>query len=690
MINQPWKHAPKRSIKEQALLYAQQRSWYVFPSPPGGEKMGLLSADTSNGNRWGSTISLDEINAYFTRWPNANIGIATGVNSKIFVLDIDTMSGHGVDGVAALKQLQAEHGVLSVTLMAKSPSGSLHYYFNYPAEQQVRMRPALTVGIDVKGEGGMVIAPPSIRPGAGEYIWMNDNNVADAPDWLLALIIEPEGFRQPKLPGEFDAEADIAELRLAMAAIPHSDDTWMTWNRIGMALWRASGGEAFDLFDAWSKQWHSYNARNTKQRWKSYERSRPVELGAGTIFYLAHLADPDWRALNTPENEAKVQQILNGYVLPPRKGKGKGNEQISRISQTKTSIVVSAFDIAPQPKDWIWPGHLLRGSQELLTGLPGLGKSQVQINFIACLTAGLPWPDGTTPLTLMDVVMLTAEDNLAQEVIPRLIAAGADLHRVHILKMIRNQGKDRQFLLAEDLDELERKVTSELPNVGLITIDPITAYMGGKMDSHKATEVRSQLGPLKDFAERTNIAVSTVTHPAKASGPRAIDQFIGSQAFIAAGRIGHVCVDEMSEPEEEGEQRVPTGRVLFTHAKHNASRRMPTFVYQIEEVEITTNITAPKVVWSPETVSTTADEAVASASGLDSGSKKLRAQIRLQNFLCMRLADGPVSAKVIEREAAGLGFNVNQLQWARKKLQIQPERIGGFAGSGEWMLKLNM
>jgi RecA-family ATPase len=197
----------------------------------------------------------------------------------------------------------------------------------------------------------------------------------------------------------------------------------------------------------------------------------------------------------------------------------------------------------------------LRGAQELLSGLPGLGKSQVQISYIACVSAGLTWPDGSKAIPPANVIMLTAEDTLDQEVIPRLIAAGANLERVHILKWIRRNTKRHQFLLGEDLDALEHIVTKEVSEVALVTIDPITAYMGGKVDSHKTTEVRSQLGPLKDLAEQTNVAVSTITHPAKSTSQRAIDQFIGSQAFIAAARIGHVCIEEFAKSMESKARR---------------------------------------------------------------------------------------------------------------------------------------
>src|SRR5207244_5858339 len=97
---------------------------------------------------------------------------------------------------------------------------------------------------------------------------------------------------------------------------------------------------------------------------------------------------------------------------------------------------------------------------------------------------------------------------------PRLRAAGADLERVHILKRIRKDNKDRMFLLSEDIEMLA-KIIADTGDVRLVTIDPITAYMGGKFDSHKTTDVRNQLGPLAELAERTDVAFSAITHPAK-------------------------------------------------------------------------------------------------------------------------------------------------------------------------------
>jgi len=233
-------------------------------------------------------------------------------------------------------------------------------------------------------------------------------------------------------------------------------------------------------------------------------------------------------------------------------------------------VLVRASDIVPRAMDWLWHGHILRGSQELLTGVPGNGKSQIHCAYVAYVTTGGAWPDGCNGAPAGNAIMLTAEDCLDQTIVPRLIAAGASRDRVFILKKIRKDNKERMFLLSEDLEELEHMI-AKTGDVRLITIDPITAYMGGKLDSHRATDVRGQLGPLAELAERMDVALSAITHPPKHATQRAIDHFIGSQAFIAAARIGHMTIEEVSE--DEYGNKTPTGRGLFTNPKNNVSER---------------------------------------------------------------------------------------------------------------------
>jgi putative DNA primase/helicase len=386
---------------------------------------------------------------------------------------------------------------------------------------------------------------------------------------------------------------------------------------------------------------------------------------------IAHfISDPQWPISAHVREQPNPHRYLAAQIARAR----ATNHPAPSSNAAKVADIVCAADIVMRPKDWLWEGHLLRGAQELLTGIPGLGKSQVQIHFVACVTAGLKWPDGAPAIAPANVIMLTAEDTLDQEVVPRLIAAGADLNRVHIIKSIRTDARTRrQFLLNEDLAELEKNVF-RIGNVGLITIDPITAFMGSKIDSHKTTEVRAQLGPLKDFAERMNVAVSTITHPPKSAGQKAIDHFIGSQAFIAAGRIGHVCVAEM-EPGED-EKPKPTGRILFANAKNNPHILMPTLAYRISETVVgqdadtRDNIAAPHVVWDAQPVEINADQAVAASNGAGKSAPR-DAQERVQAFVREMLKDGPIAARKMTEEAGKRGITVSQLQTARAALGVE-------------------
>jgi Bifunctional DNA primase/polymerase, N-terminal len=170
-----------------ALAYAAH-GWAVFPVPP-GTKRSYKSAEHSDGRAWGMTRNAAEIRADFTRWPDAGIGIPTGAVNGIIVVETDTVAGHGIDGSNSLAQLETKHGALPDTLQAISPSGSVHRYFKHPGAsiKIISSASELGAGIDVRGDGGMVIAPPTARPDVGVYRWINRNPIAEPPAWLIEL-----------------------------------------------------------------------------------------------------------------------------------------------------------------------------------------------------------------------------------------------------------------------------------------------------------------------------------------------------------------------------------------------------------------------------------------------------------------------------------------------------------------------
>jgi hypothetical protein len=516
-------------------------------------------------------------------------------------------------------------------------------------------------GIDVRGNGGYIIVPPSRIDGGGEYRG-NGLDIADAPDWLYDLVLPPRPDPEPNKPGT-------------------SDDGGHHARQGGHNRWRSLNDQAIRRYPDWVPILFPTATQTKPGEWRVKSSSPDLnrKLKEDLSFHPDGIRDWGvndmgdkregkrtaidvvmWRLSMTPEEAARWLARRLGLETPT----------------TKSIVIVRASEVPMRAKRWLWTGHLLRGAQELTTGIPGLGKSQVQCGYIACVTTGRPWPNGESGTAPADVIMITAEDALDQEVVPRLIAAGADLNRVHIVKAIKIDDKtSRRFLLAEDLDQLAMKVV-QIGNVGLVTLDPITAYMGGKIDSHKTTQVRSQLGPLKDFAETYDVAVSTITHPPKNFSKRAIDHFIGSQAFIAAGRIGHVCAEEMRE-DEATEEMVPTGRILFAHAKHNPSAKMPTLVYRQSVLDVGIDpktgapIDAPYLVWEKEAVNVSADEAVGMRERKAGG-----AQIKAQEFLRQILVGKhPVAQKYIMEEGKQRhGFTEKQLRTAKERLGIVSEK----------------
>jgi hypothetical protein len=165
-----------------------QRGWAVIPVRAGAK----LPIETDWPNKGRRTAA--EVQAAWTLYPDANVGILTGLVSGMWVLDVDPQNG----GMTALAGLVAAYGQLPETYVVRTPSGGLHYYFLLPEDfeprnaQHGRRAGRLPVGIDVRGRGGQVVAPPSMRA-EGTYSVVADFPLSPAPEWLLDMLrpVEP-------------------------------------------------------------------------------------------------------------------------------------------------------------------------------------------------------------------------------------------------------------------------------------------------------------------------------------------------------------------------------------------------------------------------------------------------------------------------------------------------------------------
>jgi putative DNA primase/helicase len=136
-----------------------------------------------------ATTDKQLIKEWWATYPDANIGIATGDASGVFVLDIDIDTG----GDETLTTLEERFDRLPDTVAVWTGSGGMHFYFRMPGVEVKNSAGAVGPGIDVRGTGGYVVAPTSKHIGGGTYTWNEalhprDTPIADAPEWLIERI----------------------------------------------------------------------------------------------------------------------------------------------------------------------------------------------------------------------------------------------------------------------------------------------------------------------------------------------------------------------------------------------------------------------------------------------------------------------------------------------------------------------
>lgn len=165
-------HEPSRSkLLGTALAYADA-GIPVFPLQPCGKKPTIKDWP----NR--ATTDRSRIHSWWNRWPQANIGIPTGKRSGLLVIDVDP----GAGGRASLDRLEEERGI-TPTLTATTGGGGIHLVYRYPAGEIRNSAGKLAAGVDVRGEGGYIVAPPSHTE--GPYRWLDRRSPADAPPWMV-------------------------------------------------------------------------------------------------------------------------------------------------------------------------------------------------------------------------------------------------------------------------------------------------------------------------------------------------------------------------------------------------------------------------------------------------------------------------------------------------------------------------
>jgi hypothetical protein len=351
---------------------------------------------------------------------------------------------------------------------------------------------------------------------------------------------------------------------------------------------------------------------------------------------------------------------------------------------------VAASEIAPARFEWLWPGRIPLGTLTLFSGDPKLGKSLAALSVLAALSRGGPLPGaGGEPAIAPrgSALLLSAEDDPARTIVPRLIAAGADLDHIHLLSTMRDPefggysggpsdyvpgGERMPTLSPDDLRAIERRA-ADLGDCRMIVFDPVSAYIGGP-----GLDVRRVLTPLRLMAERLGAAVVLITHHNKqgGSGTNGKYRVLGRIEYVGVCRVNFLFLQDPDDP---------TGRRrLMLDNGGNLADRQPALVYVVQGTDA-----AAYVEWLPETIDLDADAALARARkvGKTDGSGVGARRRECEAWLRGHLADGPRPAKECEQAAAESGFSGALLQRARAAIAVRCVRSEfGRGGCSYWSL----
>lgn len=320
-----------------------------------------------------------------------------------------------------------------------------------------------------------------------------------------------------------------------------------------------------------------------------------------------------------------------------------------------------AADITPEAIRWLWNGWLAKGKLHIFAGMAGTGKTTIAIALASTITKGGRFPDGSLS-PVGSILIWSGEDSPADTLVPRLMAAGADLSKVHFVGNTTANYELRSFDPATDMQTLLIKAAS-ITDLALLIIDPIVNAVAG--DSHKNGEVRRALQPVVDFGERLNCAVLGITHFSKGGqGKDPLERVTGSLAFGALARIVLATAKIVN-----GDK---TKRIVC-RAKSNIGIDTGGFEYDLQQKEVDAGIFSSYALWG-DSVDGSALELLAEPDNRETGSDNQSALDDAKEFLTLLLADGELSQKQIKEDAIGASHSWRTVERAKRELNIRSSK----------------
>jgi len=439
--------------------------------------------------------------------PNFNTAaVAKAQPDGIWIFEIDRDNYH--------QQIERETGQkLPVTFMVRSSPGRGHFFFRHTAKSiALGNRQAKDSHGEIwsaRTDNRYCVGAKSIHPKTKrEYEIVGDNPVVEAPDWLIEFISKQSEQTKTRV----NASVEGPKIPLG------SHDTELF--RIA-SLFRNAGMDQVEmtplLIEICEKRCEGYGSD-----------------------YVDMCQKKAQSACKYPVGSCPTQLILNQKT-------GQTQEPANQSLK-----ITSAASVKPRRIKWLWGQRVPYGKLTVFSGDPDQAKSLVSLYVAANITNGEPMYGDETDIfaDYGEVLILAAEDEPSDVIVPRLMAAGAELSRVHILESVtKNDGEitaeEREIRLDYDIKQIEAHLKQH-PKIKLVIIDPISSYLGDA-NMNAEQEVREVLNPLKQLAARTNVAVIMIMHFSKKTDVGAVHKVGGAVAFTGVARAVWAFMQDPSD-----------------------------------------------------------------------------------------------------------------------------------------------
>ena len=356
-------------------------------------------------------------------------------------------------------------------------------------------------------------------------------------------------------------------------------------------------------------------------------------------------------------------------------GKSNGNISVSidfskkMIEPEGDGIITrKASQVEVESPRWLWPSYIPFGKITILAGDPGLGKSTLALDLISRVSRGTFLPTGGRVKGRGTSLVASAEDAAEDTIVPRLIAAKADLNKVEIMRLVKIDDETKYLSFPRDINRLRDIIISK--GARLVVIDPLAAFLSKETDSYRDQDIRGVLAPVENIAEETGVAIIIIAHNnKKEESNTALYRVGGSIGFTGAARsvLGVIAIPQKST------------RVLYS-LKSNLSKKPPAIEFEPRELNRSREgnewvgeekIKASVIRWMGEVDFDPSQGAILRENAEDAA----------KSFLRQIIFDTEVVTDEIFKEARMAGISKGQLMRLRETIGIRSRR----RRDGKWV-----